>query len=73
MKNSQLGVIFNRMSFTAYSHSLHQKKYEPSKLIYYTFSDELTPLGSRNAKTGVDYMPKRPAEVSQEEEWITHY
>jgi hypothetical protein len=45
MKNSQLRIRFNRMSFTAYSHSLCHKKHEPSKLNYCTFSNELTSLG----------------------------
>jgi hypothetical protein len=35
------------MSFTSYSHSLHQKKHEPSKLTCYSFSDELTSLGMK--------------------------
>jgi hypothetical protein len=32
------------MSFTTYSHSLRHKEQELSKLNYYTFSDEFTPL-----------------------------
>jgi hypothetical protein len=47
MKNSQIRsdqIYSNKMSFTAYSHSLRQKKHEPWKLNYQTFSDELTLL-----------------------------
>ncbi len=55
MKNSQLWIRFIRMSFTAYSHALRHKKHEPSKLNYYIFSDELTPMGKNSLRSPSKY------------------
>jgi hypothetical protein len=44
------------MSFTAYSHSLCHKQHEASKLNYYTFSDELIPLGINSLSSPSKWM-----------------